>query len=211
MMTASRKDPISLDWAQIRSRLEQTLKELQGEPSKSQIDEILAHRARILAKTPDGELFREGDIHLLTFLTGAERYALAAEHVRSVTALGEYTPIPCTPPFVLGVFNVRGQVYSLVDIRLFLGLPVESRHVYRKAMLVEVPGMEVGFAVDEVFDVIGIRPEDLAWAGPSQYAIDGRYVRGLTRDLVLVLDLPAILRDPRFLVHEEVGAAKVSA
>ena len=195
----------AFDWEAARAKMRQRLENLHADRPRQQVDEILQRRAQILAQEVEKDFFREGDIQILSFLSNGERYGVAAECVRSVSPLEECTPVPCTPSFVMGVFNVRGQVYSLVDMRDFLGLNMEENHTYRNAMLTEAAGIEFALAVDEVFDVVGVRPEDLGPAKDSRFAIEDRYIRGLTRDLVIVLDLPSIARDPRFIVCEEVG------
>jgi len=186
------------------------LEHLHVDRSPQQVDEILQRRAQILAHEAEEDLFREGDIQILSFLLNGERYAVAAECVRSVVPLEQYTPVPCTPSFVMGVFNVRGQVCSLANISDFLGLEVEQNHVYRNALLAEAAGIEFALAVDAVFDVVGIRPEDLSPGKGSRFAVQDRYIRGLTRDLVIVLDLPSIVRDPRFIVCEEAGPSRLA-
>lgn len=55
-----------------------------------------------------------------------------SEYVREIYPLKEFTPIPCTPPFVLGIINVRGQILSVIDIKKFFdlpekGLPISTR------------------------------------------------------------------------------------
>jgi len=209
-MRVTERKTSTFDWEGARAKMRQRLENLHADRPQQQVEEILQQRAQILAQEVEEDLFREGDIQILTFLSNGERYGVAAEYVQSVVPLEECTPVPCTPSFVMGVFNVRGQVHSLVDMREFLGLDVEPDHVYLNAMLAEAADIEFALAVDEVFDVMGVPPEDLGPAKDSRFAIDDRYIRGLTRDLIIVLDLPAIVRDPRFIVCEEVGPSGLS-
>jgi len=196
------------DWELARTTLRRSIETLTGEPSENQIREILDRRARLLAQTPAEDLFREGEVQILSFLSCGETYAIPVEYVRSVMTLSSYTPIPCTPDFVLGAFNVRGQVYPVIDMRRFLSLPVGQDHVYESAILVEASGLHVGLAVDEVFEAAGVLPEDLSPASGARLSIDERCVRGITPELTVILDLSPIMEDPRFVVDEETGFSR---
>jgi len=188
--------------------LRRSIETLTGEPSEHEIDEILQRRAQLLAQTPSGDLFRKGEVQILSFLACDETYAIPVDYVRSVMTLSSYTPIPCTPDFVPGAFNVRGQVYPVIDIRRFLALPVEQDHVYQRAILVEASALQVGLAVDEVCEVAGVLPEDLSPASGARLSVDERCVRGITPDLTVILDLSRIMEDPRFIVNEEAGFSR---
>src|SRR3712207_4651394 len=79
-------------------------------------EEILRERARELARVPvapgegSGERFQT-----VEFVVAGEHYAVAAESVREVYPLKELTPLPCTPPWVRGILNVRGQILTVLD------------------------------------------------------------------------------------------------
>jgi purine-binding chemotaxis protein CheW len=82
---------------------------------------------------------------------GAETYAVPVEHVLEVAELGEVTPIPGSPPELLGVRNLRGQILPIVDFAQVFGIPA-SRSAQR-LIVAEGRGHRAGFAVDEVSDI----------------------------------------------------------
>ena len=47
--------------------------------------------------------------------------------MQEVVVYNEYTPVPLAPPAVGGLFNLRGQVISAVDLRVQLGLRPRRR------------------------------------------------------------------------------------
>jgi len=195
------------DWDTAKRQLSEAQRRLTGESSPEEVRAVLAERARLLATTSRKDPFSEGERQLITFLSCHERLAFSVEFVRSVIHLESYARVPCAPDFVVGAFNVRGQVYSLVDITRFLGLPVEENHAYRNAMLVEANAMTVGVAVDEVREVVAVLPQELASADP-RLNVDAEFVVGITKDLTLVLDLSRIMADERFVVNEGVRFSK---
>ena len=198
------------DWETAKRKLSDAQKCLTGESSPEEVQAILAERARLLATTPRKDPFGEGELQLISFLSCHAKLAFPVEFVRAVMHLDGYTRIPCTPDSVLGAFNVRGQIYSLVDMTRFLGLPVDEHHVYRKAMLVEANAMTVGVAVDEVHNVTAVAPQELS-PPDSRLKVDTRFVCGITKDLSLVLDLSRIMADERFVVNEGADFSKRGA
>jgi purine-binding chemotaxis protein CheW len=61
-------------------------------------------------------------LDLLEFRLAQERYAVEIRYVREVCGLGDLTPLPCTPPFVLRIVNLRGRVLPVPDLGRILDL-----------------------------------------------------------------------------------------
>ena len=73
-------------------------------------ERILRERAQALARPQSSAPAPSTMLELLEFRLSVERYALEIRHVQDVHPLRELTPLPCTPPFVLGIVNVRGRI-----------------------------------------------------------------------------------------------------
>jgi purine-binding chemotaxis protein CheW len=74
------------------------------------------------------------DIPWVIFRLGQQPFGLSAFDTREMLALPEVTPIPRAPEYIRGVINLRGEVITLVDLRLRLGLPsskVEKEELIR--------------------------------------------------------------------------------
>lgn len=84
----------------------------------------------------------------LRLRVAAEAYAMPVEHVLEVIGLGQVTAVPRSPPALLGVRNLRGQILAVIDLALLFGIP---RTVPPSSLVVaEAGGRRAGFAVDEV-------------------------------------------------------------
>jgi purine-binding chemotaxis protein CheW len=82
---------------------------------------------------------------------GREAYALPVEHVLEVAELGELAQLPGSPPEILGVRNLRGQILPVVDLAALLGITREGAPT--RMLVAEQGGRRAGFAIDEVSDV----------------------------------------------------------
>jgi purine-binding chemotaxis protein CheW len=143
-------------------------------------------------------------LELLEFRLGSERYALETRHIQDVHPLRELTPLPCTPPFVLGIVNVRGHILPVLDLKKFFDLPERGLTDLHRMILVRGNGLELGLLADVIVGVRSVAADDLQPSLPTLSGIRADYLKGVSVERLVVLDLDRILSDPRIVVHEEV-------
>lgn len=74
-----------------------------------------------------------------------EIYAVGMEWVREVVSDPEVAPLVTAPPFVLGLFNLRGQIVPLFDTAALLGVGAVRTTGF--AAVIETPDGLAGLAV----------------------------------------------------------------
>jgi len=101
----------------------------------------------------------------LTFKLGAEVYGLRILTVQEIIGIMQVTHVPRTPDFVRGVINLRGQVISVVDLRIQFGMARCDDSSRTCVIVVQVTQdaakSTVGLIVDEVSEVINIRANQI--------------------------------------------------
>jgi purine-binding chemotaxis protein CheW len=165
--------------------------------------QILRARAQALARPPERPS-AEAVLELLEFRLAQERYAVESRWVREVSAFKELTPLPCCPPFVLGIVNVRGRILPVLDLKKFFGLPEKGLTDLHRIILVGGNDLELGLLADTIVGVRSVPVADLQAALPTLAGVGGDYLKGVTAERLVVLDLARILADPKITVHEEV-------
>ncbi len=165
---------------------------------------ILRDRARALARRPVGSPLGETMLEVLEFNLAQEHYAVETRLVREVHALKELTPLPCTPPFIPGIVNVRGRLLPVLDLRKLFNLPEEGLTDLHRIILVRSGDLELGLLADLTFGVRSIPVASLQPSLPTLTGIREDYLKGVTAERLVVLDLARILSDPKLVVHEEV-------
>jgi len=85
------------------------------------------------------------------FSIGSEEYSLPIEMVQEITRLAEVHPIPQSPEYIQGLIRIRGQAIPLVDMHKKLGIQSQQEAEY--AIITEINGSLVGFAVEQVKEV----------------------------------------------------------
>jgi len=200
----------SLYWAGLRRRLDASQEALNRRlsPSREEKQKILRARARSMAasgkkEAPSPDLLLE----VVEFVLGPEHYGIESSHIREIYPLSEFTPLPCTPAFVLGLVNVRGQILSIINIKKLFDLPEKGLTDLNKIIIVHARQMELGILADAVLGVRSIAMEELHPALPTLTGIRAEYLKGITKDPLVVLDVEKILADEKILVDEVVNAA----
>lgn len=200
----------SIDWPGLYQRLRASQAALARRlaPGPEEKQKILRARARSLAAHGQAEnVAPHQRLQLVEFILGSEHYAIESGHIREILPLSEFTPLPCTPAFVLGLVNLRGQLLSIINIKRLFDLPEKGLTDLNQVIIVQGRQMEVGILADAILGVGSVAVEELHPSLPTLTGIRAEYLKGITKDLRVVLDIENILADRRLIVDEEVGIA----
>lgn len=165
---------------------------------------ILRDRARQLARKPKREEMTGTTIEVVEFRLGQERYAVEGRYVEEVHPLKDLTLVPCTPPFVVGIVNIRGHIVTVLDLKRFLDLPTQGLMDLHCIIMVRRDDFAVGLLADAIVGVRVIPIGNLQPSLPTLSRTTSDCLRGVTADAVTVLDVERMLSDTRLIVHEEV-------
>lgn len=165
---------------------------------------ILRDRARALARPRQSTAAPAESLELLEFRLAQESYALETRHVSEVVPLKDLTPVPCTPPFIRGIVNIRGRITPVLDIKKFFDLPQEGLSDLHRVIIVRSNELEFGLLADAISGVQLLALDELQASLPTLTGIRSEYLKGVTAGRVVVLDLDRIFADPKIIVHEEV-------
>jgi purine-binding chemotaxis protein CheW len=170
----------------------------------------LDERTRQLAR-PHINASADPDLaRVLTFSLGTERYAWLANRVRTISRSGRLTPVPSAPAHYLGVISLRGQILSVMDLRVYLSLPnlpstTDQADNSTSIIVIDGAGLEIGVLASEVSDVINVPLDSLTPALSA--GLDPELIIGVTRDGLTILDAEALLKRERQRVESEIERA----
>ena len=167
--------------------------------------QILRARAQALARPPADTPAAGTLLEVLEFRLAQERYALETRYVREVYPLKDLTPLPCTPPFVIGIVNVRGRILPVIDLKKFFDLPEQGVTDLHRIIVIEGNEMDFGLLADATVGLRSIPVDSVQFSLPTLTGIRSEYLKGVTADRLVVLDVARILADPKIIVDEEVG------
>jgi purine-binding chemotaxis protein CheW len=195
-----------IDWEAIHRRLAVSAAAIAGgiDHGAEEIRRVLDARARAAAKPPARPDDRER-LEVLAFALASETYAVETCHVREACQLKDLTAVPCTPPFVAGVMNLRGQIVAIVDLRAFFELPARGLTDLNRVIVLTGGDNELGLLADSIDGVRSVTVSDLQEGLPTLTGIRERYLKGVTRQMLAVLDGARLLGDAGLKVNEQVA------
>jgi purine-binding chemotaxis protein CheW len=124
-----------------------------------------------------------------------------------VTHLVDFTQVPGAPEFVLGVTNLRGDVLAIVDLRKFFRVADRGVTDLSRVLVLGTGEAELGILADAV-ESIDQLPVAEALTAPA--AVTGTssnvFLRGVTRDALIVLDGDALLSNEGLFVDQSEAA-----
>lgn len=165
---------------------------------------ILKERARALAGETGDKKPEQGRTEIIVFRLASEIYGFETTFVREAFQLKDYTAIPGTPPFVVGVVNVRGQILSVLDFRKFFNLPGNGLGELNKLIIIHNNEMEFGVLTDEIIGIRNIVPGELQQSLPTLQGLKEEYLKGITADRLIILDADKLLSDKNIIVKDEI-------
>lgn len=123
-------------------------------------------------------------------------FAVEVFKVKEVINAPKISKIPNTHKSIVGVFNLRGQIYSLIDIRYFLNLEVKPISEKDYIVILEEDGGSFGIIVDKVIDVLTLDSNKIQIPTRETSIQFVQYLEGvykLDMGTLYLLDIPEIL------------------
>lgn len=163
---------------------------------------IFKARAEALASGGVKEESKQGALELVLFSLSKERYAIESIYIREVYPLKEITPLPCVPSFVNGVIQVRRKIYSVIDLRILFDLIIMPSQNPGKVLIIEKDKMAYGIYVEEILGVKTAFLNELQPPLPSMTGVHLEFVKGITKDYIVVLDGSKLLNSSTIVVEQ---------
>jgi purine-binding chemotaxis protein CheW len=142
-----------------------------------------------------------GEGKFLTFSLAGEEYGIGILKIKEIIGMLPITAIPRTPPAVKGVVNLRGRVIPVLDMRLQFGVEAADYNERTCIVVVEIATdsttLCTGIVVDEVSEVVHIKPEDIADTPGFGTGIATDYILGMAKlggRVKILLDIDRVLR-----------------
>ncbi|MDH3688215.1 MAG: chemotaxis protein CheW [Gammaproteobacteria bacterium] len=86
----------------------------------------------------------------LGFEVANTRLVLPLTQVGELVACGHVTPVPLTNSWIRGIANVRGRLFTVVDLSAFLGKPALQLTQSRRVIVINAEGFQSALLVDNV-------------------------------------------------------------
>ena len=137
------------------------------------------------------------DYKMVTFSLAGKDYAIDIMKVKEIAKAGRFTYVPNALPFVLGVYNLRGDIIPIIDLRLFFNIDMPEREydALENMLIVSIGELTFGVVVDEIDKVVGIQKSSINPPHPLFGDINIKYIQGVVEVnncLYILLDIEKI-------------------
>jgi purine-binding chemotaxis protein CheW len=160
------------------------------------LGEVLKKQKEQLVSVPEKEKIDEDIMQLVGFIVGEEEYAIPILSIQEIIKPIDYTRVPKTPEYVLGVFNLRGNVIPLIDLRKKFSLP--SKHIDGDTRYIVLKDGDniAGFVIDKLTEAIRIKKSQIEETPETMSKKDG-YIYGIgkrDRGIITILKVDSLLK-----------------
>jgi purine-binding chemotaxis protein CheW len=142
------------------------------------------------------------DFKIITFSLAGKDYGVDIMNVKEIAKADKFTFVPNAASFVRGVYNLRGDIIPIIDLRTFFHLPQDKKADGQENMLIlRINDQVYGTIVDKIDKVVGINHESIQPPHPIFGDINIKYISGVVEkqgDLYIILDVVRI-----FAISEE--------
>jgi purine-binding chemotaxis protein CheW len=142
------------------------------------------------------------DYKIITFSLAGKDYGVDIMNVKEIAKADKFTFVPNAASFVRGVYNLRGDIIPIIDLRTFFHLPQDKKADGQENMLIlRINEQVYGTIVDKIDKVVGINHESIQPPHPIFGDINIKYISGVVEkhgDLYIILDVVRI-----FGINEE--------
>jgi purine-binding chemotaxis protein CheW len=145
--------------------------------------------------TPDAAV--PATLELVTFYLEDIIYGIDINKVLGINKVQDLTPVALAPAYIRGLLNLRGQIISIIDLRIKLGLPPSRLAGKSRVIIVNSNGEDIGLLVDMIYDVIVTERSNIEKTPPNLDKLQGKFFEGVVKSedrLIGIIQIDAVLQ-----------------
>jgi len=138
----------------------------------------------------------ENIVQLVGFIVGNEEFAVPILSIQEIIKPIEWTKVPFTDDFVLGVFNLRGNVLPLIDLRKKFGASEAEFDDDVRFIVIKVGDELAGFVIDRLTEALRIEENSILPPPDTSMERDAM-IEGIARKddrIITILKVNALLK-----------------
>ncbi|ASM37324.1 chemotaxis protein CheW [Campylobacter sputorum] len=148
--------------------------------------------------TDPAQIDREDEvIQLVGFIVGQEEYAVPILDIKEIIKPLDYTRVPSVPDYILGVFNLRGTVIPLIDLRIKFNLPPTKATENTRFIIMKNEEDMAGFLIDSLTQAIRIKKNRIDTPPETLLKEKGGMIYGIGKrdnNILTILKVDSLLK-----------------
>jgi len=150
------------------------------------------------ATQTDTSLDRDGEnIQFCSFYLGDTLCGIPINQVQEINEELNITQVPLSPDFVEGIMNLRGQIVTIINQGMKLGLAPTQIGPESRVIIINSGDEQIGILVDRINDVISAEKEKLSSPPANINGIQGTFISSIhhttSNELMAILNMEKVL------------------
>ncbi len=148
-------------------------------------------------KTEEASRIENIDFKMVTFSLSGKEYGIDIMKVKEISKANRFTFVPNSAPYVRGVYNLRGDIISVIDLRSMFNLPAPRAEEGKMEdmIILRLDELLIGVIVDSIDKVVGINSSTVQPPHPIFGDINIKFIKGVVENddkLYIILDVERI-------------------
>jgi purine-binding chemotaxis protein CheW len=136
------------------------------------------------------------ELQFATFFIGDLLMGINIQQVQEINRHLEMTAVPHAPGHVRGVVNLRGEVVTVLDLSIILGLGSTNITSHSRNVIVDLNDEKTGLLVDRIADVVIAQSSEIESPPANVSGIDGHFFKGVCKlesNLLIIIDIESVI------------------
>lgn len=172
---------------------------------------ILEERSNMLLKKSQSNALinRFYQDQFIIFTLNSANYCFNIKYVKELVPEKniKITELPYTPSYVEGVINLRGDFYTIVNLKSFFKIDDDDKHnkkTQKQVIIVDTEDFKLGFLVDGIKTIVNISSDDFMHKNNPKFESKYTLADFIQDDVVYtVLNMGKILTDEKLFINIE--------
>ncbi len=163
-------------------------------------------------KKTDTIIMKDEYEQVVGFILNNELYGIDILDVEEIIKPVDYTYVPNTQPFVMGVINLRGKVIPVVDLRVRFGFQPKPINADSRIIIIAHNEYNVGYLVDKIEKVYYVEKKAIEPTPPNIPQNIEKYVKGvgkMPKKIITLLNVEELLKEGGSLIQKTGSAMEV--
>jgi purine-binding chemotaxis protein CheW len=151
------------------------------------------------------------DYKMITFSLAGKDFGVDIMNVKEIAKADKFTFVPNAASYVRGVYNLRGDIIPVIDLRTFFHLPKDKKpgDGQENMLILRINEQVYGTIVDKIDKVVGVSRETIQPPHPIFGDINIKYISGVVEkngELYVILDVVRIFGQKEGAKEKDLGS-----
>ena len=151
-------------------------------------------QTQIIEKTDYKDILQFSSFYLNDTLCG-----INIEKIWEINGNLNIINVPLSPDYVVGIMNLRGQIITIINLSMRIGLTPSVIHPKSRVVITSSKGERIGLLVDRVSEIITVSRKQIANSPANIKGAQEKFFEGIlhTKDseLIALLNIEVLLDD----------------